>query len=159
MGENIVDPSVEVCLDGQNFILRYRALAFIEYAAKCNSDLLNDVRGLGASLTQIQELAKTGDIAKLGPMFAKVRDILWAGLVDAQPSLTRDDVSRLFSFRDFQPLMTQISAAIVAGLPEVRPTKPAPSPRRRSSGALPNGGDSGQSTETPAESPTPNSAG
>jgi hypothetical protein len=159
MRENVVDASVEIRLDGKDFILRYRALAFIEYAANCDGDLLNDVRALGSQLAGIEELAKSGD-AKFGPLFGKVRDILWAGLVDAQPKLTRADVARLFGLRDFQPTVQKIMEALMGGLPEaseVRPTRPAPINRGRSS-RLANGVASGQPSATPAASDTANSA-
>jgi hypothetical protein len=163
MTENLVNPSVEIRLDGQDFILRYRAFAFIQYAQATGGDLLRDVRALGAQLTEFGELAQAGEIAGLGSLFEQVRDILWAGLVDAQPAIARDDVARLFTLADFQPIATAIGAALQAGLPVPkdagkRPTMPAPSGRRRSSRST-NGVDSGPVSATEAESDSPSLPG
>jgi hypothetical protein len=161
MSENLVNASVPITLDGQDFILRYRAIAFIQYAGECKGDLLHDIRSMGASLQEYGRLLAAGEYGALAPALEKMRDILWAGLQDAQPTLTRGDCARMFGLVDFPALMPVITHAVTIALPAagsvaVRPTKPAP--RRRDS-HLSSGAGSPQSAETQAASPLPSSAG
>jgi hypothetical protein len=161
MSENLVKPSVQIKLDGQDFILRYRAMAFIHYASECKGDLLHDIRRMGAALQDYGRLLAAGEYAALAPILSTMSDVLWAGLIDAQPALTRDDITRMFGLVDFPELMPVITQAVTIALPSagsgaVRPTKPATKGRNS---ALSSGKDSGQSAETQAESVLPNSAG
>jgi len=186
MIENLVNPAVPITLDGQDYILRYRAMAFIQYAAECKGDLLHDIRRMGTNLATYGKLtaalsaaessaagepagerapaepAPAADaFATLGPILVTFRDILWAGLIDAQPMIERAEVARMFGLNDFPRLMPLITDAVTRGLPTggaARPTKPAPKPAGRNS-RLTNGGDSGLAAGTQAESGSPNSAG
>lgn len=161
MTENLVNPSVPLKLDGQDFILRYRAIAFIQYAAECQGDLLHDIRRMGAGLQEYGKLLAAGQFAQLAPILETMRDVLWAGLVDAQPTLAREDIARMFGLTDFPALMPVITQAVTAALPAAgsvaaaRPTKPAKGRGSR----LSNGADSGHVAETQAELPSRNSAG
>ena len=160
--ENLVKASVPIKLDGQDFILRYRAIAFIHYASECKGDLLHDIRRMGAALQDYGRLLAAGEYAALAPILSTMSDVLWAGLIDAQPALQRDDVTRLFGLVDFPELMPVITQAVTIALPSagsggaVRPIKPATKGRNSRSS---NGADSGQNVETQAESVLPNSAG
>ena len=170
MSENLVKTDVPVRLDGVDYILRYRALAFIKYADECKGDLLHDIRRIGGALTEYSKLASAdddgpaagaGSIAMLAPILVTIRDVLWAGLVDAQPMIERDEVSRMFGLNDFPVLVPVITNAVTRGLPTaeaVRPTKPAPKAAGRPS-RLTNGADSGLVAETQAGSASPSSAG
>lgn len=161
MTENLVNPSVTVTLDGQDYVLRYRAMAFIQYAAECGGDLLHDIRTMGGALADYGRLQQAGDFAALAPILIKLRDVLWAGLIDAQPEVDRIQVGRMFGMNDFPALMPQITRAVMAGLPatgSADPTKPAPKGKRQSSRSI-NGADFGQSAESLPASDTPNSAG
>jgi hypothetical protein len=161
MAENLVKASVPIKLDGQDFILRYRAIAFIHYASECKGDLLHDIRRMGAALQDYGRLLAAGEYAALAPILETMSDVLWAGLIDAQPAIVRDDVTRMFGLVDFPELMPVITAAVTIALPSAgstapaRPTKPA---RVRHS-RLSSGNDSGQSAEIQAESAPTNSAG
>lgn len=161
MSENLVNTAVQVKLDGQDFILRYRALAFIRYAEECKGDLLHDTRKMGEALQEYSKLVAGGDFQALAPILITLRDILWAGLVDAQPMIGRTEVASMFGLNDFPVLMPLITDAMMRGLPSVattnRPTKPAPAPRRNS--RLSNGAGSGLNAGTQAEFPSPSSAG
>lgn len=170
MSENLVNTAVEIKLDGQDYILKYRAMAFIQYAAECKGDLLHDIRHMGAALTEYGKLAAAGDaaagepgssIAALAPILVTLRDVLWAGLIDAQPMIERSEVARMFGLNDFPVLMPLITNAMARGLPKVdavRPTRPAPKTAGRNS-RLSNGADSGPNAETQAASASANSAG
>ena len=126
MSENLVKTDVPVRLDGVDYILRYRALAFIKYADECKGDLLHDIRRIGGALTEYSKLASAdddgpaagaGSIAMLAPILDTIRDVLWAGLIDAQPMIERDEVSRMFGLNDFPalvPVITQRRNARVA---------------------------------------------
>ncbi len=161
MSENLVNPSVPITLDGQDYVLRYRAMAFIQYASECERDLLHDIRTMGAQLAEFAKLEAEGNFGALAPILVTLRDVLWAGLIDAQPLLQRIEVSRLFGLQDFPVLMPQITKAVMAGLPDTgsaRPTKPATKPVGRNSRLI-NGAGSGHDAGTQAGSGSLNSAG
>ena len=163
MTENLVNTSVPIKLDGQDFILRYRAIAFIHYAAECKGDLLHDIRRMGAELQGYGKLLAAGEFAALAPVLQTMSDVLWAGLIDAQPTIAREDVTRLFGLVDFPELMPVITQAVTIALPAAgsgatRPIKPATKNAARNS-RLSNGADSGAVAETQAESASRNSAG
>src|SRR4029077_10007506 len=111
--------SVAVTLDGQDYIMRYRALAFIKYASETGGDLLNDVRRIGTELVAAGKAASGEGVGGLGAPIGLMRDILWAGLVDAQPMLKRDDVARMFGFREMEPIMKAITEALRLSMPEI----------------------------------------
>src|SRR5262245_11874011 len=92
---SISSAAVAVTLDGREYSLRFSALAFIRYAEVLERDLLADIRELGR-LVQGED----GLIANSGQLFLRLRDVLWAGLLDQQPDMTRDDVARLFGLAD-----------------------------------------------------------
>lgn len=146
---NLLPSSVPVKLDGQEYVLRFRALAFIKYASECGGDLLNDVRRIGPELVAAGKMeGREG----LGAPIATMRDILWAGLVDAQPMLKRDDVARMFGFREMEPIMTAISEALRLSMPEVDLTAAAARPiEAQSLSPLPNGAGSGPSSENESD--------
>jgi hypothetical protein len=152
---NLVNAAATVVLDGRTLTIRYRALAFIRYAEETDSDLLADIREIGALGQGIQSGG-----AGAGKLFAKVRDILWAGLLHEQPDTTRDEAARLFGLDDMPTLMPAILSALRGSLPEVtgetRPTKAAKA--RRHDGRLTDGSGSGPSSATAAASALPSSA-
>ena len=157
---SLVHAAVPISLDGRKFVLRYRALAFIRYAEETGGDLLADIRNLG----EIGEAIQAGGQAPSagGGMFAKLRDIVWAGLLDQQPETTRDDAARLFGLEDLPELMPAIAAAIRGTLPAgsaVRPMKaPTPKASGRRPGRLIGGSASGPSSAMDQESAPKNSA-
>lgn len=160
--ENLINPSVPVRLDGQDFILRYRAMAFIRYAADCEGDLLHDIRRMGGALQDYARMVAAGEFAALAPILETFRDVLWAGLIDAQPMIERAEVARLFGVNDFPSLMPAITDAVARGLPaagSVRPTQAAPvaTTGRRGSRSI-SGGASPRDSETQAASGSPSSA-
>jgi hypothetical protein len=149
MPENLVNAAVTVTLDGRELVLRYKALAFIRYAEETESDLLADIREIGALGQGIQSGG-----AGAGKLFAKVRDILWAGLLHEQPDTTRDEAARLFGLDDMPVLMPAIVSALRGSLPEAtgetRPMKPPRIPRR--GGILTGGSNSGPHSDADRES-------
>jgi len=159
--ENIVNPSVQITLDGQDFILRYRAIAFIHYASECKGDLLHDIRRMGAALSDYGRLLAAGEYAALAPILETMSDVLWAGLIDAQPALTREDITRMFGLVDFPNLMPTITRAVTIALPLAGSAAPAnpPKPAKGRRLALNSGADSGHDVAMQAESAPTNSAG
>lgn len=163
MRDHILPASVPVTLDGAAYVLRYRAYAFITYAEQCGGDLLHDFTETGKQLAAIgeaQQKALADSLppppSNLGPIFARIRDLLWAGLVDAQPAITRDQAARLFSFGELQDVVNHIAKAVQLGLPkqpeDAPPANPiAPGPRLDSASS--NGRGSGPASETLAVSP------
>lgn len=161
--ENIVSAAVTVKLDGADLVLRYRAYAFIRYAEVCNGDLLFDLRTLGEQLTQLGGQSADGVPRPAPGIWAKVRDIVWAGLVDVQPTITRDQVARMFGLTDWGELLPAIMSAFQKTLPNVPANPIAPAamlaPAPANGAPLPGGGDCGQPSASNAESPLTNSAG
>jgi len=147
---NIINASAPVTLMGKQYHLRYLAHAFITYAEECKSDLLRDIR----QFEGMQINSDTFDSAKL---FSKTRDVLWAGLIDEQPELTRAQVARLFGFGDLMAVMQAVTEAIWLTVPKAdRPTLP-PNVRAIGGSQLINGLESGAGFGTVAESPRPSS--
>jgi hypothetical protein len=148
MKDNILPASVPVTLDGEAYVLRYRAYAFIFYAEHCGGDLLADLRDVAERMKNNQ------DGAGMAGAFGKLRDLLWCGLVDAHPEITRDQAARLFGLGDLPVLLPIMTRALQMGLPETaevngRPILPE-LPRLDSESN--NGGDSGQVCEAVAVS-------
>lgn len=149
MKDNILPASVPVTLDGEAYVLRYRAYAFIFYAEHCGGDLLADLRDVA------ERMKNNEDGAGMTGAFAKLRDLLWCGLVDAHPEITRDQTARLFGLGDLPALLPLMTQALRMGMPETaaavaaRPILPEP-PRLDSESS--NGGDSGQVSEAIAVS-------
>lgn len=148
---SLVHAAVPISLDGRQFVLRYRALAFIRYAEETGGDLLADIRTLGEIGQAMQAAGPQATGA--GGMFGKLRDIVWAGLLDQQPETTRDEAARLFGLEDLPALMAAISAALRGTLPaEVSTVRPMKRPRGRPPhGPLTGGSASGPSSATDAE--------
>lgn len=162
MANNILNASVPVTLDGAEFTLRYRALAFIRYAEECKSDLLNDIRRIGKEHGKMQQAFDDPEAETTGPgvagLLSKLRDMLWAGLIDAHPNIKRDDVARMIDFRNLGAIFTAITEGIKRTTPEIDATSP-PAPRVNHLPSLPAAGpDSGAISETTPESQPPNSA-
>jgi hypothetical protein len=150
MKDNILPASVPVTLDGEAYVLRYRAYAFIFYAEHCGGDLLADLRDVA------ERMKNNEDGAGMTGAFAKLRDLLWCGLVDAQPAITRDQAARLFGLGDLPALLPIMTRALRMGMPETaepavagRPILPEP---LRLDSVSSNGGDSGQVSEAIAVS-------
>ena len=116
--QNIVNSGVTIELSGAEYELRYRAFAFITYAEDVKRDLLSDFRELARELVKMQTAGDNGAGVEIGPALVHLRDILWAGLIDAQPDITRDGVARIFSFGDIPQLSGPIMEAIRRSLPE-----------------------------------------
>ena len=153
--ENILSASVPVVLDGREYVLRYRAYAFIRYAEELQRELFVDLREAHELFEGMQ---RSGDGARFGAAFSKVRDLIWAGLVDAQPSVTRDQVARMFGPSDLAGILPSVMHAFAKTSPvsdgAARPTAAAEvqaSPR-------PNGHAFGQATESGSASESANSA-
>jgi|SRR5262245_24222012 len=151
---NILDAGVTLALGGKEYRLSYRAHAFIVYAEACGSDLLQDIRDFGATysgVTGVQQI----DSAR---MFATVRNMLWAGMLEHDPKADRTAVGHLFGFADLVPIMNALTEALRLTAPttEARPTTP---PSSESDGRRINGLASGPLSETDAALPLPSSAG
>jgi hypothetical protein len=155
----VLKASVPINLDGQDYVLRYRALAFIRYAEEVKGDLLEDLAKIGAQMTNAGLAMQTGTGgAGLGVPLGIVVNVLWAGLVDAQPMLKRDDVARMVDFRSLTVVVPAITQAIQLTMPETQPDRPIGT-RAELPLVRVNGLESGPASETPAElQPTSSSA-
>ena len=126
--DNILDPAVTVRLGGHEYTMRYRAYAFIAYAEVLDRDLLADIREIGRSFRE------SGEEGGIGKVFVRVRDVLWAGLIDDQPDLKREDVGRMFNLRDLNEITPAILGALRLSLPETAPEaepRPTAAPAKR----------------------------
>ena len=154
----VLKASVPLNLDGQDFVLRYRALAFIRYAEEVKGDLLEDLAKIGAHMTNAGLAIQAGRGAGLTVPLGIVVNVLWAGLVDAQPTLTRDDIARMVDFRGLEVLIPAITEAIRLTMPETQANRPIGT-RDELPLARVNGLESGPVSETQAElQPTSSSA-
>jgi hypothetical protein len=148
-GESILSAAVPIMLDGRPYELRYHAHAFIRYAEECGGDLLRDLRSLGEGFKEMRD----DSAVSLAPLLVKVRDLLWAGLIEAHPDVKREDVARMFGFNDMNTLAPAMMQALTRTLPEApkTPDRPIEATIRRD--LRPNGGlDSGPSSAIAAAS-------
>jgi hypothetical protein len=154
--QNILSAAVPITLDGRELAIRFRAFAFITYAETFDRDLLQDVAGMAQSLKDVGDGARAGAIGKgFGEACAKLRDVLWAGLVDLQPKITRDEIARMFSVADFTTIVPALMKAIQATLPE--DARPMIAVQTGRDSARANGQDSGLSIGIEAASLLPSS--
>src|SRR5262245_49399123 len=102
MADTLQSAAVSITLDGRTFELRFSAYAFIAYAEKLDRDLMRDIRELGATLISMEGATPTPSVE----LFTRLRDILWAGLIDRTPDLTRDETAHLFTLPEIPEVMT-----------------------------------------------------
>jgi hypothetical protein len=156
--DSIIDASVPLRLGGRDYTMRYRAYAFIAYAEALDRDLLADIREIGRS---VSEIGRSGEEnAGIGKLFVRVRDVLWAGLIDDQPDLKREEVGRLFNVRDLNEITPAILGALRLSLPEAAPeaeARPTTAPARRRALRANGGLGSGASSAIQRELPPANS--
>jgi len=125
MSRSLISAAVPISLDGQEYKLRYPALAFIEYAEQTGHDLLADIREIGPALQSMPAAQGAG----LGAIFGKVRDLLWAGLLDAHPEIRREEVARIFTLGDLNRIALAIVEALRLTLPEQTERRPTAAPK------------------------------
>ena len=167
---SLVQAAVGLTLEGREHELRFSAYAFIRYAEETKGDLLADIAELGNRITAMQKLTvaigEGGEPSAepresiTGPMFAKMRDVVWAGLLDREEGVTRDQVARMIHFGAIFDVMTAVTQAIRLTMPQetsARPPRAARPPKRRD-GAMIDGSGSGPSSETVQELPPASSA-
>jgi hypothetical protein len=109
----LTQTDVELTLDGRVLKLRYRAYAFIRYAEETGGDLLAELKDTGT----LAEAAARGEGRQSTQLFIKTRDFLWAGLIDENPKLTRDEVAHMFGVGDLVPIMSAVSDALRRTMP------------------------------------------
>lgn len=171
--DTVFHSSVPIRLDGREWVLRYRAFAYIAYAEQTGRDLLLDMQAMGRHLSGLESLqlmgaaiAGGGGTAEptaaappLASAFKIMGDVLWAGLVDAQPEVTRDAVQRMFGLQDFHIIAETITRAINTGMPQdaaARPIDAAPMVSEPQPTLSINGVPSPPISEPPAVSVPPN---
>jgi hypothetical protein len=163
----VLQSSVPITLDGNEYVLRYRAFAFIAYAERTGGDLLSDMQAMGRRLTRPAQIADGDGGAdapapvslELGVTFKTLCDVLWVGLLDAQPDITRDQAQRMFGFEDFRMVAETITRAISSVMPSRVAERPTNAPiveTLPSHSGLTNGIASPQVSAPLAESPQPN---
>lgn len=157
MRDNILSASVPISLDGRELVLRYRAYAFIRYSEATGGDLLHDLRQFAFDRKPDGEESGEQAAALSKPLpWAKLRDIVWAGLIDAQPEITRDEVARMFGISELRAIVPAIVEALQKTAPEAskngRPTRVATRRGSMRTDGLASGPDSGTDAELPPAS-------
>lgn len=121
-----LNPSVPVTLDKERSLL-YGSAAFIEFKEATGKDLLKAFAEMGQHL-------QAGEIP-----VKEFRDILWAGLIHEDESLTPKDVTGMFTPRSMvRELVTSVNQALSLALGDVdedEPPQKAPARQRKSTGA------------------------
>ncbi len=160
---NILSASHPIVLDGKRYLLRYRAWAFIKYAEECKGDLISDIRQVGTKISKgaldaIKDSEQESGVSVLAAALCKLRDIVWAGLIDAQPAMKRDEVAKLLDLRGLNDVLVAVTAAIQLTMPEGEPDRPIAPRTEAESIPFADGQNSGASSETLPESPPMSSA-
>lgn len=135
-----LNPSVPITLDKERSLL-YGAAAFIEFKEATGRDLLKTFRDLGDP--RFQPIIGDGEDERPNPDFelpmVEFRDILWAGLIHEDESLTQRQVSNLFTPGTMGVIMPLVLKAFTLGLGEHKPDEErprrAPANHRKSTGA------------------------
>jgi hypothetical protein len=113
----LLNPSVAVSLDKERHLL-FGAAAFIEFKDLRGEDLLRFMRGLSEQFRKAKD-----DDGVPNPDFEipikDFRDVLWAGLIHEDETLTPKQTGNLFTLRDFPTLVPLVMEAFVLGLPDM----------------------------------------
>src|SRR5262245_39056277 len=161
--ENILPASHPITLDGKQYTLRYRAWAFIKYAEECRGDLITDFRLIGSkvqkgALNAISDSEEDSSVSVLATALIKLRDVLWAGLIEAHPTIKRDEVAKLIDFRGLNDVLGAVAAAMRLTLPDTEVDRPIEPRVEIVTSLSADGRNSGASSETLPESPPVSSA-
>jgi hypothetical protein len=122
--ENLIPASVGLPLDGRPFVLRYRTLAFLTYASTYGRDIITDIAELSKVAASPTSRGADGTVTIGGTAATLVRlcEILWAGLVDAQPDLKPEDLYTLIGIADIDRGLTAAVMAMGLSAGPVRST-------------------------------------
>jgi len=112
--------SIEILIGGKTYVIRFTLNSFIELE-EMYGDVENAMKQLsGEILTDEKGTSiideETGE-PKRKVSFKAVRNMLYAGLISAQPDITKADVGN-FEFSDFSDIMAKLMEALTGSLPE-----------------------------------------
>lgn len=134
-----LNPAIPITLDKDRSLL-YGAAAFIEYKEATGRDLLKTFRALSTAFQDAR-----GEGGEPNPEFElplrEFRDILWAGLIHEDESLTPKQTSNLFTIGMMSELVPVVLRAFMLGLgtPQADDDRPRRAPAKkhtRSTGAV-----------------------
>jgi hypothetical protein len=127
--KSVKPESVEITIGGKTYVIRFTLNSFIELeetygdvesAMKALSGEIIIDEATGMAVMEDITDEKTGEkkqVEKRKVSFKVVRDMLYAGLISAQPSITKADVGN-FEFSDFSSIMEKLMKALTGSLPE-----------------------------------------
>ena len=134
--KSVKPKSIEIMIEGKPYVIRFTLNSFIELeeiygdvesAMKSLSGevVKDEVTGMtvmeplkddnGKVILDENDDEKTTEKRKVS--FSAVRNMLYAGLISAQPNITKTDVGN-FEFSDFSQIMAKLMEALTGSLPE-----------------------------------------
>jgi len=129
--KSVKPKSVMVKIGEDSYVIRFTLNSFIELEeeygdvesamkALSGETVKDEVTGMTVMEDVVDE--KTGDITQVEKRkvsFKAVRNMLYAGLISAQPEITKEIVGN-FEFSDFTGIMAKLMEALTGSLPEVK---------------------------------------
>ena len=125
--KSVKPKSIEISIGGKTYVIRFTLNSFIELEEmygdvenamkQLSGEVLTDEKGTPIMEDVTDEDGKTTQVEKRKVSFKAVRNMLYAGLISAQPDITKADVGN-FEFSDFSDIMAKLMEALTGSLPE-----------------------------------------
>ena len=129
--KSVKPKSIEILIGGKTYVIRFTLNSFIELE-EMYGDVENAMKQLSGETIKDETTGmvvmedvtdeKTGEVTQVEKRkvsFKAVRNMLYAGLISAQPDITKTDVGN-FEFSDFSDIMAKLMEALTGSLPEVK---------------------------------------
>ena len=126
--KSVKPKSIEILIGGKTYVIRFTLNSFIELE-EMYGDVENAMKQLSGETIKDEttgmvvmedvtdEKGKTTQVEKRKVSFKAVRNMLYAGLISAQPDITKETVGN-FEFSDFSDIMAKLMEALTGSLPE-----------------------------------------
>jgi len=125
--KSVKPKSIEILIGGKTYVIRFTLNSFIELEEmygdvenamkQLSGEVLTDEKGTPIMEDVTDEDGKTTQVEKRKVSFKAVRNMLYAGLISAQPDITKETVGN-FEFSDFSDIMAKLMEALTGSLPE-----------------------------------------
>ena len=127
-GRSVKPNSIEILIGGKTYVIRFTLNSFIELEEmygdvenamkQLSGEVIKDeTTGMAVMEDVTDEKGKTTQVEKRKVSFKAVRNMLYAGLISAQPDITKETVGN-FEFSDFSDIMAKLMEALTGSLPE-----------------------------------------
>jgi hypothetical protein len=120
---------VEITLGEKVYKIRFTLNSFIELEdiyesidkameALQGDVVINKETGKPEMIPNPDEKSDIKEIEKRNPNFKALRNMLWAGMIPDNPTITSAEVGNLLTFANMQYVMTKVNVALINSMPE-----------------------------------------